>query len=204
MIFVHNSEFSRHKPSEVSKSKWVRLAVEEFSVTHPQTGKTIGPAMREFIVCRPAVAILIHCPNEGKVLMSRQFRMPVMFNHVNNDAVGGWIYEAIAGLVDDGESPLKTAIREAKEEAGVEIREEQVHYVGWFYTSPGISTEKIYVFTAEVEKALPENPSGGLENENEAIVSAWMTYAEVKDLLVTERIRDFKTFTACRAIRQLD
>ena len=127
-----------------------------------------------------------------------------MFNHVNNDAVGGWIYEAIAGLVDDGESPLKTAIREAKEEAGVEIREEQVHYVGWFYTSPGISTEKIYVFTAEVEKALPENPSGGLENENEAIVSAWMTYAEVKDLLVTERIRDFKTFTACRAIRQLD
>ncbi len=135
--------------------------------------------------------------------MSRQFRMPVMFIKNTVEAENGWIYEAIAGLVDDGESPLKTAIREAKEEAGVIVREDQVHYVGGFYTSPGISTEKIYVFTAEVDDTLPENPSGGLENENEAIVSVWLTYAEVKNLLLTEQIQDFKTFTACRAIPQL-
>lgn len=202
MIPVDTSDFARVKPTVLTKSKWVKLALEEFSVTNPQTKKTVGPAMREFIVCRQAVALIIYCPYKKKILMSRQFRMPVMFN--TKDAEKGWIYEAVAGLVDDGENPIQTAIREAKEETGVIVRPDQLSYIGGFYTSPGISTEKIFVFTAQVDDTVPEFPSGGLANEAEAIVSVWLTYDEVKVLLATEQIQDFKTYTALKSIAGLE
>lgn len=189
----------RINPPAFSKNRYLRLCVEEFSVKHPQTGKMIGPAMREFFVSRPAIAVLVYCPSKRKLLMSRQFRAPVMFDTKDN-IEAAWIYEVIAGVIDGDSGAWYTAIKEAEEEAGVILDPEALHLVGDFYSSPGISSEHIAVFTCPVKDTVPENPSGGLEYESEAIVSEWIDYEQAQQLLSAGQIVDFKTYVALKSL----
>lgn len=155
--------------------------------------------MREFIICRDAVAVIVYCPSARKMLLSRQFRLPAM--HALQDVEQAWIYEAVAGIVGDGESAWETAVRELEEEAGVLVEPDRLQKVGVFFPSPGISNEQIHVYIAAADACVPENPSGGLAEENEAIVSAWLTYEAVDALLSEGKIRDFKTYTAIQAVK---
>ncbi|SCW63855.1 ADP-ribose pyrophosphatase [Ruminococcaceae bacterium YRB3002] len=57
-----------------------------------------------------AVAIYAVC--DDKVVLVKQYRY----------AINGWIYELPAGLVEDGEDYHDTAVREMKEETGMELQ----------------------------------------------------------------------------------
>ncbi len=197
MIDIPNPTFTETKPTELSKSKWVRFASNEFSLGVGD--KTIGPAMREFIVCRDAIAAVLYCRKESRILLARQFRMPVM--HARKSVDQAWIYEAVAGIVNDGEMPGSTAIREIEEETGVKADPKKFRRIGTFFASPGISSEQIHIYVGEVEACLPENPSGGLEEENEAIVSAWLSADDVWFMMDNGIIQDFKTYVALQAVR---
>ena len=54
--------------------------------------------------------------------------------------------EIPAGKLEVNEEPRETAIRELKEETGFEAKNFQ--YLFEFYTSPGYTNEKIYLFLA--------------------------------------------------------
>lgn len=47
----------------------------------------------------------------GKLVMIRQYRYPL----------DTWLYELPAGLIDEGETPAETAVREMKEETGMDF-----------------------------------------------------------------------------------
>lgn len=199
MINIPNTRCDRIAEPISSKGFYLKTVLEEFQIAHPHDeGKIIGPAKREFMKSRKAVAIMVHCSGEDRILMSRQFRMPV-FNDTGS-AEGAWIYEIIAGVVDDGEQSVETAIREAKEEAGIELKRSDIYYVGSFYTSPGISTEKIDIFTCDIEKVVPIDRNGGLAGEAEAIVSEWLSYEDVRTLMRRGQIMDAKTWIAISEI----
>lgn len=181
------------------KQFYIRTAIDEFKLDHPHyEGQSIGPAKREYVVSRPAVAILVYCPSERKLLMSRQFRMPVMFD--TGDVEKAWIYEIVAGVVGSGEDPRQTAVREAEEEAGIKLPEQNVHRVIELYPTPGMSSEKWTVFTCALPQVVPVVRNGGLAHEAEAIVSEWITYEEAAQLLAQEKIRDAKTYIALKSI----
>src|ERR1700733_12958375 len=82
-----------------------------------------------------AVAVLLVDEAAGKLLLTRQFRLPAFLN--GNEK--GYLIEAIAGIMDEDELPEETAQREVKEEVDYEI--ESLEKFGGVYTSVGGITE---------------------------------------------------------------
>jgi ADP-sugar diphosphatase len=112
-----------------------------------------------------AVLIVINCEGEKYTVIVRQPRF----------AAG--IYETKeipAGMLDDSTDKLTTAIREVKEETGLEITKENVTDLGGFFPTYGISDEIIFLFAAEIEMTKPELEAlkgriCGCPDENEKI-----------------------------------
>lgn len=57
------------------------------------------------------VVMVIHDETGEKILLNREFRL----------SVGDWVMNFPAGLIDEGESPEEAAIRELKEETGLDL-----------------------------------------------------------------------------------
>ena len=85
-------------------------------------------------------------------------------------------WEVPAGLLDvDGEDPLAAAARELAEEA--ELQAGAYERLATFLTSPGCSTERLYVYMAtELSEAAPDFVR---EDEEAEIVSQWFPLADV-------------------------
>jgi ADP-ribose pyrophosphatase len=81
-------------------------------------------------------AAVVAVDDDGLVLLVRQPR----------PAVGHHLLELPAGLVDPGEQPIDAARRELEEETG--FTAQHLEPLLRFYTSPGFSTELIYIFIA--------------------------------------------------------
>lgn len=161
--------------------KYLRLRKATFDIAKPRSSGMIPTTTREFVVSRSAVAGIVYCPDEQKVLMLRQFRYPIY--HETGNAHLAWIYETVAGLIDDGETPVSTFIREVEEEAGVIIAKENVTFETSYYVSPGFVNEKHFIFTATVDKTEGTSQDGGLDSEGEAIVSDWLSYDQILNLI---------------------
>ncbi|MBL8761251.1 MAG: NUDIX hydrolase [Phycisphaerae bacterium] len=61
-------------------------------------------------------------------------------------AIPADLYELPAGTLEKGEEPLSCAARELREETGYSAA--TISSLGWFYTSPGLSDEKMWAFVA--------------------------------------------------------
>jgi len=117
-------------------------------------------------VLRPDAAVgLIYNTETESVVLIKQFRYPT-FSETND----GYLIEAIAGVVDKGENPKQTFIRESFEEAGYKLEEKDVVFCFSCFATPGYSTEKLHYFLATATNTNKiKNAGGGLESENENI-----------------------------------
>ena len=77
----------------------------------------------------------------------------------------GWLLETVAGVIEPVEAPEAVARRELLEEAGYRVGE--LESVGCFYLTPGGSSERIYLFFAEVENVDRVTDGGGVDAEGE-------------------------------------
>ncbi len=91
--------------------------------------------MRE-VVRHPGGVCVLALDENGMVAMVRQYRFPIDTH----------LLELPAGKLEPGEDPLPAAKRELSEETGIEADEWQD--LGFIYTSPGFSTEKLYMYLA--------------------------------------------------------
>lgn len=73
----------------------------------------------------------------------------VVLIHEFRHAICGYMYSVPAGLVDEGETELQSAIREVKEETGATVKNIYQTEVARF-VSAGMTDEKISCFEAEV------------------------------------------------------
>lgn len=73
----------------------------------------------------------------GSLLMIKNYRHPV----------GRKFLEFPGGIIEKNEKPMKTAHRELLEETGYRCKSLKAN--GWFYSSPGRTTQKVYVFIAK-------------------------------------------------------
>lgn len=186
------------KNRSTRKAKYLRLHKVDFSFCKPGSEK-IALSSREVVACRSAVVGIVFCPAEEKILMMRQFRCPVY--HATGDFHLSWMYEAVAGCIEITEDPAETLIREVYEETGITISKENITFHTSYYVSPGFTTEKHYIYSATVEKTSEPKRYGGLDEEGEAIISQWLSYDEVANLVegctdssgLFHRIEDGKT-----------
>jgi len=93
-------------------------------------------AEREVIQHRGAVAI-VALDEHQHVFLVRQYRV----------GANQWLYEIPAGILEAGEDPEKSAIRELQEEIG--YRPGTLEPLGGFYVTPGYTTEYIHLFLAK-------------------------------------------------------
>ena len=91
--------------------------------------------------------------------MIEQFRIGPYVKEDENP----WVLEPIAGLIDEGETLEIAGIREAQEEAHLEIK--KLELVARSYPSPGISTEFFHQYVGIVELPTSSNLIAGLSSE---------------------------------------
>lgn len=122
-----------------------------------------------------AVALPVETGDDGEphALLVRQYRYPT----------GGWLLEVPGGKLDGNEDPRVCARRELEEEIG--RRPGTLEPLGWIWTAPGFTDEKIWLFLARdlepVEAGLEEHEVLELERLplTEAIARA--TRGEIHD-----------------------
>ena len=127
-----------------------------------------------------AVGVLPYDPERRVVMLVRMPRGPVLL------AGQADIVEIPAGLLEAGESPEVAARREAAEEAGLNLG--TLDPVGTFWTSPGISTERITLFLAAYGLNDRVGVGGGLAQEHENI--------SVVELPIRDAVADMESGTA--------
>ncbi len=88
------------------------------------------------LIRHPGAAAVVPLDDGGNVLLVRQYR----------HAAGGYLLEVPAGKLDPGEPPETCALREVEEETG--HRPSDLAPLGWIWTTPGFTDERIWLFLA--------------------------------------------------------
>ncbi|MDR2779861.1 MAG: NUDIX hydrolase [Synergistaceae bacterium] len=130
---------------------------------------------REVVEHRRAVVILAE-NSGGEILMVNQFRYPA----------GEVVLELPAGIVERGEDCAAAAERELREETG--WKPGKITKISEFYTSPGFCDEVLEMYYA-ADLSWDKLP----EDEDEFIVSRFLSREDARKLAETGRIRDAKS-----------
>jgi ADP-ribose pyrophosphatase len=132
----------------------------------------------ELIHHRGAAAV-VPVDDDGNAILVRQYRY----------AAGGWLIEVPAGKLDGGEAPEMCATREVEEETGHKVG--KLTPLGWVWTTPGFTDEKIWLFLATELK-----PSQISLQDDEILTVKRMPLAEAVRLALHGEIRDAKSVCA--------
>ena len=141
------------------------FAIDDYKVSYKRFDGSPGPVLTREIFerDRDAVVILPFDPRTGEVCLIEQFRPGAL-----RDKISPWLIEAVAGIIDHGETPEQTALRELEEEAGLKIAPADLHYCLGEYPSPGGISEYVTIYVATCDLS-GLGSHGGLERENEDI-----------------------------------
>jgi ADP-ribose pyrophosphatase len=169
------------QPSEeVQRGFQVIVAKERFTL----------PSGRELeldIVKHPGAAAIVPFISETDVLLIRQYR------HATRDT----ILEVPAGKIDPGESPYQTADRELQEEVGQ--RASRIEELGWIWTTPGFTDEKIHLYAGFDLTSVDSRPE-----DDEIIEPFRISLEEALNLIWSGELTDAKSaLTLIHAARQL-
>jgi ADP-ribose pyrophosphatase len=100
-----------------------------------------GQVRQREVVLHPGAVIILPVLDDGRIVMIHNRRHTV--HETLLELPAGTLERDAGGITED---PLACATRELTEETGYRAR--KVEPFGWFYTSPGILTEKMYAFIA--------------------------------------------------------
>ena len=139
-----------------------------------------------------AAVVLPYDPEQRTALLVRQFRGPVWIEH------GADFLEPPAGIIEDGEDPADAARREAFEETGLELGE--LEPVGCYWTSPGVTTERSWLFLASYAAA-DRTAAGGGVDEHENIEVVETPLAALAARLDRGELGDLKMLALVQALR---
>lgn len=131
--------------------------------------------MRE-VVRHPGGVCVAAVAQDKTVTLVRQYRYPFECH----------LLELPAGKLEPGEEPLPAARRELSEETGLEA--ETWELLGTMYSSPGISSERIYIYLATGLRQGQAHP-----DPNEFVDVIRMPLDELTERVAMGKIHDAKT-----------
>lgn len=136
-----------------------------------------GETEREIVVHPETIAVLPILP-DGRIVFVRQFRK----------AAERVLLEVPAGGIDEGETPEEAVRREMKEETGYGVG--SLQRLCAFYTSPGFTTEFMYLFRAT--NLTPGEPTESTDQIEVVLLDRETALQQVRD----GEIADAKTIVA--------
>lgn len=125
----------------VYDGKILQLVIEE--VRLPNGGEATLEMIRH-----PGASAVVALTDNLEVLLVRQYR----------HATGDWLLEVPAGKLDPGEEPQTCARREMEEETG--YRAGDLKSLGWIWTTPGFTDEKIWLYLGTGLEKTQQNLQG--------------------------------------------
>lgn len=143
---------------------------------------------QEIVNTSDSVLVLVYVPKSDSFVLCREFRPGVFLNHAKDDP---FILQGVAGTIENHERPEETAHKEVYEETGLEIKTLQP--IAAVYKSPGILTEKAYLYYAEITGS-PKSGFYGVGNEE--IKTVIINRKEVFSLMDEFKILDSATLLA--------
>lgn len=128
-----------------------------------------------------AVVPLLDPPDapDPRVILIRQYRYAAL----------DYLWEIPAGALDPGEQPEQCAVRELREEAGVQAA--NLRHLTTVYTTPGFTDERIYLYAATGLTRVPAAPE-----HDEFLETYEIRWNEVGAMIRDGRIRDGKSLAA--------
>ncbi len=166
--------------------QWPVLSSVERARSHIVTLRTDlvlmpdGTSAERDVVVHPGAVGVVALDADDQVLMIRQYRHPV----------GRLLWEVPAGLRDvDGEPAHLTAQRELLEETGFRAREWNV--LADYFSSPGISTERLRIFLARGLSEVATAERGFVaEHEEAQLQLAWVPIEQAFSLVLAGELHN--------------
>src|SRR5262249_4914830 len=193
-------EASMARKAEIKKTSEVfnfdnLFKVDQLEVTHEQVDGSMSASQTRLVFERgDAAAVLLLNLDSRSVILVEQFKVPTLVGRRRDDpdTTDGWVTETVAGMVDPHETPLAAAIRETKEESGYQIRDPKL--ISTFFSSPGGTSERIFLYFAEVHDVDKVDKGGGIGDEDVKVVQ--LPVDELFDRLAKGSIDDPKLLIA--------
>lgn len=138
------------------------------------------PMQREIFERGHAAVVLPYNADTDEVVLIEQVRLGAALT-----SPSPWLLEAIAGMIEPGESAEQVARREAEEEAGLTINE--LWPMLSYLSSPGGTTERIQLFLGRLTQPV-QNGIFGLADEHEDIKVHVVTRSAAMQLLAEQKI----------------
>jgi nudix-type nucleoside diphosphatase (YffH/AdpP family) len=171
--------------------------LDEAELRHEQRDGSMSAPMRRLNLERgDGVAALVYHPQRETLIFVRQFRYPTYLR-----GGSGWLVELPAGMLDHGEEPVDCMRREILEETGYTVQ--HIEPISTFYLSPGGSSERIFLYYAEIDPLKEPDSGGGLAHEQEDIELVECSLSEVWRQLDAGAFVDAKTLIALQWMRAL-
>lgn len=147
-----------------------------FDVRIDEVKKSTGEVWRVDIVEHGGAVVIIPMQEDGTILLVKQYRHPTRKD----------LIEYPAGTLDEGEKPADCAIRECREEVGMEPA--QIQSLGGLYIAPGYSTEYLEIFLATSLRPAPLP-----QDLDEDLAVVQMGLEDILEKIKTNEIEDAKT-----------
>ncbi len=154
-----------------------------------------SPQIHRELFCRgQAVVVLLYDSISEQVVLVEQCR-PGALEHARqlNQTDQAWLLEPVAGMIDFGETAIDAAIREAHEEAGIEVSD--LEYICQFYPSPGGCDEILHLYAADI-CASDVTEYAGLASDHEDIKVVKLPFSKAKQMLLEADLNVASTYIA--------
>ncbi|ASP31989.1 NUDIX domain-containing protein [Labrenzia sp. VG12] len=180
--------------SKVLSRQWGTLT--QYKIRYRRRDGTWQDQIREVYDRGHGAACLLHNPETGCVLLTRQFRLPVWFS-----GKPPFVIEAPAGLLE-GANPDERMRAELIEETGFQISE--LEHLYDLLMSPGSVTEYLAFFTGTYHLKDKVSEGGGEESEGEDIEVMHVPLKDALAMIRSGEIADAKTVVLLQelALRQ--
>jgi nudix-type nucleoside diphosphatase (YffH/AdpP family) len=148
---------------------------------------SIEELTREVYEAANAATVLLYNKEKRTVVLTKQFRIPTYLN--NNPT--GMLLETCAGIIEDGENPTKSIIREIEEETGYKINNPKKIFE--LFSTPGCVAELLHYYIAEYRREQKVAEGGGLDEESEDIEVIELPFEDAFIKIANGEIKDAKT-----------
>jgi len=165
------------------------FGLNKYKFVHEKhNGDWTNTVEREIFSGAHVSTLLPYDPIKKEIVLIQQFRAGNLSRYDED-----YMYEIVAGIIDEGEKPQETAMRECFEETGCEVK--KIRPIQAYFPAPGSSESYYHLFLGEINSFNGERIRG-LESENEDILVKSFKVDEVRKMLKENKIMNGLTIIA--------